>query len=102
MEPAPKQSAIEQGGVIHCPTAPSGGGFAKTALASTILLGPTRLSRNGTTMRDRREEATGTQHIHPITWFPSIIVIGGQSIILTTLTHVAAAPPRQAVIAVRQ
>ena len=40
---------------------------------------------NGTTIRDRREEATGTQYIHPITRFPSIIVIGGQSIILTTL-----------------
>ena len=32
------------------------------------------------------EEATGTQYIHPITRFPSIIVIGGQSIILTTLS----------------
>src|SRR5271166_1381244 len=31
------------------------------------------------------EEATGTQYIHPIARFPSIIVIGGQSIILTTL-----------------
>src|SRR5271165_3688361 len=41
---------------------------------------------NGTTKRDRREEATGTQYIHPIARFPSIIVIGGQSIILTTLT----------------
>src|SRR5271165_5683724 len=41
---------------------------------------------NGTTIRDRREEATGTQYIHPITRFPSIIVIGGQSIILTTLS----------------
>ena len=40
---------------------------------------------NGTTIRDRREEATGTQYIHPITRFPSIIMIGGQSIILTTL-----------------
>ena len=29
------------------------------------------------------EEATGTQYIHPIAGFPSIIVIGGQSIILT-------------------
>ena len=43
-------------------------------------------SGNGTTIRDRREEATGTQYIHPIARFPSIIVIGGQSIILTTLT----------------
>src|SRR5271157_4053507 len=41
---------------------------------------------NGTTIRYRREEATGTQHIHPIARFPSIIVIGGQSIILTTLS----------------
>ena len=40
---------------------------------------------NGTTIRDRREEATGTQYIHPVTWFRPIIVIEGQSIILTTL-----------------
>jgi hypothetical protein len=33
------------------------------------------------------EEATGTQYIHPITRYPSIIVIGGQSSILTTLTR---------------
>jgi hypothetical protein len=46
---------------------------------------PLEISGNGTTIPDRREEATGTQHIHPITRFPSIIVIGGQSIILTTL-----------------
>src|SRR5262249_32582977 len=39
------------------------------------------------------EEATGTQYIHPITRFPSIIVIGGQSIILTTLN--ATDPPQQ-------
>src|SRR5262249_20285428 len=32
------------------------------------------------------EEATGTRYIHPITRFPSIIVIGSQSITLTTLT----------------
>ena len=38
------------------------------------------------TIRDRREEATGIQDIHPITRFPSIIVIERQSIILTTLT----------------
>ena len=36
------------------------------------------ISGNGTTIRDRREEATGTQYIHPITRFPSIIVIGGK------------------------
>jgi hypothetical protein len=36
-------------------------------------------------IRDRREDATATPYIHPITRFPSIIVIGGQSIILTTL-----------------
>jgi len=36
-----------------------------------------------------RGEATGTQNIHPITRFPSIIVIGGQSIILTTLNEQA-------------
>jgi len=35
------------------------------------------------------EEATGTQYIHPIARFPSIIMIGGQSIILTTLNRTA-------------
>jgi hypothetical protein len=65
---------------------------------------------SGTTIRDKREvpavtdvagearsgsytyeldratgEATGTQYVHPTTRFPSIILIGGQSIILTTL-----------------
>jgi hypothetical protein len=43
------------------------------------------ISGNGTTIRDRREEAPGTQYIRPITRFPSIIVIAGQPIILTTL-----------------
>jgi len=42
-------------------------------------------------MRDRREDVAGTQYIHPITRFPSIIVIGGVSIILTTL-RVTASP----------
>jgi hypothetical protein len=43
------------------------------------------------------EEATGTQHIHPIARFPSIIVIGGLPIILTTLNRRI---PRWPVIAV--
>ena len=38
---------------------------------------------DGRTLCPRGEEATGTRHIHPIARFPSIIVIGGQSIILT-------------------
>jgi hypothetical protein len=45
------------------------------------------MSGNGTTIRDRRKQATGTQYIHPIARFPSIIVIGGLPIILTTLTR---------------
>ena len=40
------------------------------------------------------EEATGTQYIHPIARFPSIIVIGGQSIISTTLTPAVSLGPR--------
>jgi hypothetical protein len=40
----------------------------------------------------RREEATDTQYIHPITRFQSVIVMGGQSIILTTLTDGPAFP----------
>ena len=47
---------------------------------------PPRDKRERTTIRDRREEATGTKYIHPIARFPSNIVIGGQSILLTTLT----------------
>ena len=47
------------------------------------------MSGNGTTTRDRREEATGIHYIHPIARFPSIIVIEGRSIILTTLNSVA-------------
>ena len=56
---------------------------------------------NGTTIRDRREEATGTQYIHRITRFPSIIVIGGQSMILTTLTHFSCTAGAACSVAVR-
>ena len=48
-------------------------------------------SGNGTTIRDRREEATGTTALcRPR--LTSIIVIGGRSIIVTTLTATRASP----------
>jgi hypothetical protein len=47
---------------------------------------PKEIRENETTIRDRREEATDIQDIHPTTRFPSIVVIGGQSMILTALT----------------
>ena len=46
------------------------------------------------------EEATGSQYIHPITRFPSIIVIGGQSIILTTLTMLSDSDYRKLVVSI--